>query len=196
MLRFGVGTMGLLVVLAALTCGCASRNLYNIGANDIPFQLAHLRSNDATERSYGCTMLFFLSPEAKASPLVAEATEALAHTALYDPEPKVRSDADNALWEIGAPSVPAVLKAHREAAKPEVRKHAAVSLAMFGAHAVPLVMAELRSPASDEHRKLDLANVLRVIGKSAKPALTEALSDPDLRVRALAKLALERIDER
>ena len=115
---------------------------------------------------------------------------------MEDADRDVRRNAAQALGEMGpaaADASPALCRAlgSRDAV---MRGHARDALVGMDSAAVAALIDSLK--AEDTGLRQRAADILRWIGESAKeavPALTQALEDPDYRVRRRAELALEKI---
>jgi HEAT repeat protein len=105
----------------------------------------------------------------------------------------VRAAAARALGQIGAPAVPGLLAALRDAEE-DVRRAAAAALGEIGdAAAVPGLLAALGDAEEDVREAA--AAALGQIGAPAVPGLLAALRDADWRVRREAAKALRRIGD-
>jgi HEAT repeat protein len=145
-------------------------------------------------RKEAAQQLIAFGPEARG--LVPALTSALA-----DPDPYIRGQAAGALFRIGRPAVVSTTSALERALHdpdPNVRGEAARALPALGfsfSRVLEILITDLRSP--DEQARFAAATALGYEGpngRSALPALRQALSDPAPRVRDAARRAVKSIE--
>jgi HEAT repeat protein len=166
---------------------CA-RALGKVGAPAVPALVEAAGDKEVRTRRGAVLALGWMGPTAKAAvpTLVA---------ALRDKE-EVRQLATVSLARVGAPAVPALLKAFKSA---DAATHgpATAVLVRIGEPSVRGLAEALQDKAVETRRRAVLAlGVLGPKAKAAAPALKKALDDADLEVRIGAGVALKRTESK
>ncbi|HVS38416.1 MAG TPA: HEAT repeat domain-containing protein [Gemmataceae bacterium] len=119
---------------------------------------------------------------------------------LADRSATARQEAAEAIGKIGTAAKPAIgpLVAVLADSDDTVRDAATQALAAFGKDAVPSLLAALKHSDADADMREAAIRALGAIGpdaKAAAPALRDALTDKEQRIREAAAAALKRIEK-